>query len=272
MPAPHPTSGWYSPVKNRDGWWLPNEELIPKIAEKTDVMIKHILTVCKELKLNPLFQLWNEPAGKAGNIGNKPGGSSTSRYGEWTLTLHKLLFEVSKVLRANKIPVSKIISPALSCIGDANMQEVSKVLTWKPPTQYNWLNNCGMVPTHLLFKAGWATNPATRLSEVTRGFGLSMEYYKYFVKNLNLAKSKKVVITEFYVTPGSSGVQTIDNPKQLDPFRTIAFDLLAKEKITSYVYGISNEADVLGNFWLTYGGWGNWLKAKNTPIAPEVKV
>ena len=267
MPAPHPTSGWYKTVKNRDGWWLPNEELIPKIAEKTDVMIKRILVKCKELKIEPTWQLWNEPAGRAGNIGEKPGGSSTSKYGEWTLTLHKLLFEVSKVLRANKVPVSKIMSPAISCIGDKNIQEVSEVLTWKPPTEFNWVNNCGIMAYHLFFRAGWAQDPKTRLVEVTRGFGGSMDYFKYFVTNLRLPKSKKIVITEFYVTPGMCGVLTTANPEQLDPFRTIAFDLLAQEKITSFVYGIGNEDDMPGTYWLFYGGWGQWLKRKNAVIS-----
>jgi hypothetical protein len=272
MPAPHPTSGWYKTIKNRDGWWLPNEELIPKIAEKTDVLVKRVLAKCKEFKLVPTWQLWNEPAGKAfstvtgHNLGNKPGGSSTSKYGEWTLTLHKLLWEISKVLRNNKIPTSKIMSPAFSCIGDGNIQEVSEVLTWTPPSEYNWQKNCGVIAAHLFFRAGWAQDPKTRTTEVTNGFNASMNYFKYFVANLRLPRSKKIVITEFYVTPGMCGVLTTANPEQLDPFRTIAFDLLAKENITSFVYGIGDENDSPGTYWLAYGGWSQWLKRKNEVI------
>jgi hypothetical protein len=97
-----------------------------------------------------------------------------------------------------------------------------------------------------------------------------MDYFKFFTKSLGLPKSRKIMITEFYVTPGMCGIRTVGGPKvELDPYRDIAHNLLTLAGIPSFVYGILNENDLPGQNWLDYGGWGEWLSRKNEVLVGE---
>lgn len=256
-PCPHPKSGWYK--NDYNDWWLPKKELWPLIFEKLDILVKRIITKMGPSKIKPMFQLHNEPSGKCINppIGEKPGGSNATLMGEWHKDFHEFFYGIATVLKNNRIPNSSIVSPAISCIQEGNMQEISEWKSMTPPTKFNWLKYCGHKAYHLRFRAGWAKDPATRLSEVKRGFRFCVDYLDWSDKSKFTSKSQKIMLTEIYVTPGDCGCQLNDN---LDEFRKVAVDLINEKGWSYTVWGLGkNESDVPGNVWFTYGGWGNFI-------------
>ena len=195
-------------------------------------------------------------------MGEKPGGSTVTLFGEWHKDFHEFFYGIATVLKNNKVLNSGIISPAISCVQDGNMQEIAEWKSCVPPTEFNWSKYCGYRAYHMRFRAGWATDPATRLENVKGGFKFSRDYLDWSDKNKLSSSTQKVIITELYVTPADCGCQIGDN---LDPYRQVALDLINEKGWDFTVWGLGkDEADVPGNPWLTYGGWGDFIASKTT--------
>lgn len=255
-PTPYPASPWYSGTGFSD-WWLPSRSVWSDIMKCTDALIKHIQTLKSNRQV--MYQLMNEPAGRMINpyLNEKPGGSNATVFGEWTPAIHEFMFDLVGVLQANNVSKPLIVAPAISCVGENNKREATEWLSSLPPVEFDWLSACGVRAFHMRFSAGWATDPNTRLSEVTRGFTNCADYLAFCISQRPSLKDQSVMLTEMYVTPGDCGTFIGDN---LDPYRKIALDLVAKYRWTPVVWGLRPyEADVPGNPWLFYGGWGDYL-------------
>jgi hypothetical protein len=255
-PTPYPSSPWGS----GSDWWLPARPTWDKIRECNVALIKHV-----QSKLGsgyPVYwQLMNEPAGKMLNppLGEKPGGSNSTKFGQWTPDLHELLFRTATDLVDNNVTPDHIISPALSCVGENNKREAVEWLTFQPPAKFDWLKLCGNVAVHLRFSAAWAVDPATRLQQVTDGFENCTDYAQFCIDQVPVLQGKKIVLTEAYVTPADCGLAI---GADLNPYRLIAVGLVEKHNWQMIVWGLlPDEADAPGQPFLFYGGWGNWLRS-----------
>lgn len=269
-PCPYPDSLWYN--HDHHDWWLPRKDVWPKIFEKLDILVKRVNAKYSNSKIKPMFQISNEPTGKCINppLGEKPGGSNSTLMGEWHKDFHEFFYGIATVLKNNKVLNNNIISPAISCVQEGTMQEIAEWKSMTPPDQFNWMKYCGYRAYHVRFRAGWATDPKTRLGEVTRGFKFTMDYLDWSDKSkfpatpasslsVTGAAAQKIILTEFYVTPGDCGCQFSDD---LNPFRQIALNLINEKGWAATVWGLADEADVPGNIWLSYGGWGDFLNPK----------
>lgn len=258
QPSPYPSSPWYAGQTWTD-WWCPPRSSFESIFNCTAQLVDHIENQCKEKGLSPMYQLLNEPAGRLTNpfLAAKPGGSNRTEFGEWHPDLHELAFGIVQVLKGRGVDRDRIVAPAISCVGEGSKREATEWLSSVPPPQFNWSAECGYRAFHVRLSAGWATNPATRLSEVTRGFTWCAEYLAFCDKARPPGSSpQKVLITELYVTPGDCGLEIGDD---LDPYRTIALKLCRDKGWTPIVWGLlPGETDGPGNKWLTYGGWGDY--------------
>ena len=248
QPTPYPSSPWYkSPWKN---WFMPPREVWDKIVIMNTTIALHILSETKKVSSEtPLFQLWNEPQG------GKPGGSNSSKYGEWSPDLHELLFALVTDLRAHDIPKSQIIGPAASSFGESRRSETAEFLSMMPPKQFDWLSQCGFRACHIRFSAGGAGgNP----EKVKAGFQASLDWVNWVNSKLTWPAEQKVIVTEFYVTPGDVGVPIASD---MTKYHAIAFDLLRESDFSHVVaWGLRpNENDNATDPWSRFGGLGDSL-------------
>lgn len=249
QPCPATSSPWYArPWAN---WWLPKRDLWPEIVKMNTHVVLHIINESRKYRTpTPLFQIWNEPEG------GKPGGSTTSRFGEWVPELHELLFMLVKDLRANRLSKSQIVGPAVSSFGENRRSETAEFLSIIPPKRFDWLSECGYRAVHLRLSApGAAGNP----EKVRAGFKASLDWFTWVDSRLAWPKGQRVIVSEMYVTPGDAGVPIGAN---MSTFHEIAFDLI-KDMPFAYVaaWGLRpEEQDAPGNPYLQYGGMGDSLR------------
>lgn len=257
-PTPYPSSPWYANNAHSD-WWVPARSSWPQILKRTDSLITHIQERCKATKMVPMYQLLNEPAGRLTNppIGNKPGGSNRTEFGEWHPDLHEFMFGIVQVLKNRSVPRSSIVAPAISCVNEGTKRESTEWLSSVPPPQFDWLSECGYRAFNFRFSAGWATDPKTRLAEITKGFTWCANYLEWCNKQNPAKVDQRVLLTEVYVTPADCGTFIGDD---LNPYRKIVLDLCRAKKWKPIVWGLlPDEADVPGNPWFFFGGWGDFL-------------
>ena len=248
QPTPHPTSPWYP--SGWSDWFLPKREIWPGLVRLNTSMALHIISETKKVSsLVPLFQLWNEPQG------GKPGGSSKGKQGEWTPEIHELLFALVTDLRTNGVPKEQIVGPAISSFGEGRASEVAEFATMMPPSEFDWLAECGYRAVHIRMSTGGANGDLARvkagikatLADVTR---LSSKY--------PWPKDQKVMVTEFYVTPGDVGVPI---GTDMTPFHIITFDLLKASGFSHVMaWGLRpDEKDSATDPWSRFGGIGDSL-------------
>ena len=248
QPTPHPTSPWYrTPWSN---WYMPSREIWPKVVAMNTKIALHIMSETKKVSNDPpLFQLWNEPAG------GKPGGSNSSRYGEWSPDLHELLFDLVTDLRKNGIPKNQIIGPASSTFGETRRSETAEFLSMMPPRQFDWLSECGYRACHVRLSAGGAGGSEDR---VRAGFQASLDWVNWVNSKLKFPEGQQVIVTEFYITPGDVGVPI---GSDMTKYHAIGFDLL-KDSGFSHVVGWGlrpDENDKATDPWSRFGGLGDSL-------------
>ena len=248
QPTPYPTSLWYSTPWN--DWFMPRRDLWPDIVKMDTTIALHIVSETQKISsIAPIFQLWNEPEG------GKPGGSVTSVNGEWCPDLHELLFYLVKDLRANGIPKSQIIGPAISSFGESKRSETAEMMSAMPPPQFDWLSECGYRAYHIRLMAGWAHGD---LTQVAAGFKASLDWVNWLNGRMKWPADQKIMVTEFYVTPGDVGL-----PIGVDmyPYHKAAFEALKASNFTSVVgWGLRPvETDNPLDPFTVYGGLGTSL-------------
>lgn len=248
QPTPHPSSPWYQ-GKWKD-WFLPSREIWPGVVKMNTTIAQHIVAETKkDGGEEPLLQIWNEPEG------GKPGGSNSTKFGEWSDDLHELLYLLVKDLRAKGIPKSQLVGPAISSFGENRRAESAEFLSMMPPATFDWLSECGYRACHIRLSASWAKGD---VAEIRRGFQLSLDWAKWVDSKFHWPSGQQAIVTEFYVTPGDAGVPIGTN---MYPFHSIAFDLL---KASSFSYVVAwglrpDEANKAGDPWAHFGGIGDSL-------------
>jgi hypothetical protein len=248
QPTPHPTSLWYK--TNWSNWFMPSREIWPDVVKMDTKIALHIIAETAKLtKDKPLLQLWNEPEGK------KPGGSSTSKYGEWDPQLHELLYLLVKDLRAHDIPKSQIVGPAMSSFGEGKREETAEFLSMMPPSNFDWLSECGYRDCHIRLSASWAHG---NLDQIRAGFQASLDWVTWVTSKLKWPADQQVLVSEFYVTPGDVGMPI---GTDMYPFHAIAFDLLKASKFTHVMaWGLRpGESESTTDPWAHFGGMGDSL-------------
>ena len=245
-PCPVPNGAWYSTPW--PDWWLPSRDIWPGITKMNTDIVTHIQLYDRRYGTAlPLFQLWNEPEG------GKPGGSITSKYGEWSPDLHELLYNLVMDMRAHNIPRTQIVGPAISSFGEDGKSQAAEFASMMPPKTFDWLSECGFRDCHLRLQAPFSYgDPAL----VKKGFQASLDWYKWIDSQYPWPAGQQTIVSELYVTPGDCGV-AFDAP--MYTYHAIALDLL-KTSTFKYatVWGLRpGEADVAGNPYLTYGGFGD---------------
>ena len=258
MPTPYPYSPWYANGWN--DWWLPSRLVWNDAIKANTAMALHIRQTWiddsmslyhKVSKSNqPLFQIWNEP--EAG----KPGGSITSVYGEWTDTLHEYLYLMTTDLIVNKIPKTQIVGPAISCLGENGIAVSAELLSCKPPVQFDWLSLCGYRAYHLRFDAPGANGD---VNLVKQGFIKYINYLLWIDSKLGFPADQKLIMTEYYITPGNCGVPI---GTDMYPYHVAAFEALKQSGFKHTVaWGLRDgEADDPNNPYAYYGGVGKSLQ------------
>jgi hypothetical protein len=251
--APHPTSLWYVGKPNSD-WWNPPSWTFPQIKADTSAMVAHINQKCTEAGILPYYQLLNEPAGRNTNPyeNEKPGGSNQTAFGEWAPNLTGLMQAEIDALHDNGVGAYRIVYPSVSCIGER--REAIELKTSITPI----LAQCGWVDIHFRWSAGWAVDPATRLAEVTRGFGLNADYLQTIIDHTPEYRGKRIMISEMYVTPGDCGANIGDD---LNPYREVAVGLCKKHGWLPICWGLTPEGDNPGDKWNTFSGWLDYFKS-----------
>ena len=245
QPCPFPTSPWYATPW--PDWWLPKRELWPAIVTMNTKIVKHVRSeTAKYRSSQPLFQIWNEPQG------GKPGGSILSKYGEWVSDIHELLYLLVTDLRVNNIPRSQIVGPAISSFGENRQSESAEFASMMPPPEYDWLSQCGYRACHIRFSATWANG---ELSQIRRGFQGNLDWVNWINTKYAFPFDQKVIITEFYVTPGDCGVPI---GSDMYPYHAAAFDLLKNSQFSHVVaWGLRpGEAGHPTDPFAQYGGLG----------------
>lgn len=249
QPCPYTSSPWYT--KPWSNWWLPKRELWPDIVRMNTHVVLHIINESRKYRSpSPMFQIWNEPEG------GKPGGSTTSKYGEWVPELHELLFLLVKDLRANRIFKSQIVGPAASSFGENRRSETAEFLSIIPPKKFDWLSECGYRAFHIRLSAPGAGGNAEK---VRAGFKASLDWFRWVDSRLTWPKGQRMLVSELYITPGDVGVPIGAN---MGTFHEIAFDLM-KDMPFDFVaaWGLRpSEQDAPGNPYLQYGGVGESLR------------
>jgi hypothetical protein len=248
QPCPFPTSPWYQ--SGWKDWWMPSRELWPKIVKMNTTIVQHIISETAKVSTEkPLFQLWNEP--EAG----KPGGSANTKFGEWAPELHELLFALVTDLRAKEVPKEQIIGPAISSFGEGRRSETAEFLSMMPPSEFDWLSECGYRACHVRLSANWAKG---NLAEIKRGFQASLDWVNWVNSKFKWPADQQVILTEFYVTPGDCGVPV---GSDMFPFHQIAFDLLKASSFSHVVgWGLRpDEKDSATDPWARFGGLGDSL-------------
>ncbi len=248
QPTPHPTSPWYS--SGWSDWFMPKRQIWPGLVRMDTAITLHIISETKKVSsLVPLFQLWNEPQG------GKPGGSSKGKKGEWSPEIHELLFALVTDLRANGVPKAQIIGPAVSSFGEGRASEVTEFETMMPPSEFDWLAECGYRAVHIRLSTGGAAgNPA----RVKGGFKATLAVVTRVNGQYPWPKDQKVIVTEFYITPGDVGVPI---GTDMSPFHEIAFDLLKASGFSHVLaWGLRpDEKDSPTDPWSQFGGIGDSL-------------
>ena len=248
QPSPHPSSPWYQTTWTDP--WLPKRELWPAVVTMNTNVVQHIISESKKyLGYPPLFQIWNEPQG------GKPGGSTTSKFGEWVPDMHELFYLLVSDLRSKGIPKSQLVAPAMSGFGEGTRGEAAEFASMMPPPEFDWLSECGFRACHIRFSATWANGNTTYIRQ---GFQNNIDWVFWLMSRQKWPVGQKVLVTEFYVTPGDCGV-----PMGTDmyPYHAIAFDIL-KASLFSHVlaWGLRpGETDNPNDPWSQYGGLGQSL-------------
>jgi hypothetical protein len=245
QPCPVPSSPWYRTTW-RD-WWMPSRSIWNDIVKMNTKIALHIIVATPNE--TPFFQLWNEPQG------GKPGGSNSTKYGEWSNDLHELLYLLVKDLRSHGIAKTQLVGPAASSFGEGRRSETAEFLSMMPPTQFDWLSECGFRDCHIRLSAGGAGGNVDR---VKAGFHASIDWVVWVNSKLRWPEGQKMMVTEFYVTPGDVGVPI---GTDMTRFHAIAFDLL---KASSFNYVVAwglrpDENDSATDPWAHFGGMGDSL-------------
>lgn len=248
QPSPYPTSPWYSTPWTDP--WLPRRDLWPAIVTMNTKVVLHIIEESRKYsKTTPLFQIWNEPQG------GKPGGSTTSKFGEWVPDMHELFYLLVNDLRAKGIAKTQLVAPALSSFGEGNRSEAAEFASMMPPPEWDWLSQCGFRACHIRFSANWAKG---NVINIRQGFQDNLNWVNWLTGRYKWPVDQKVIVTEFYVTPGDCGVP-IGTP--MYPFHAIAFDLLNSSSYSHVMgYGL-RPYESLNSFdpWAQFGGLGDSL-------------
>ncbi len=248
QPCPYPSSPWYA--NGWSDWWLPRRDLWPSIVTLNTQIVQHIISETSKYRSpRPLFQLWNEPQG------GKPGGSITSRFGEWVPEIHELLFMLVSDLRSKGIPKIQIIGPGISSFGENQRTEAAEFASMIPPPEFDWLSQCGYRAYHIRFSAVWANG---NLANVRQGFQNGLDWVNWIGTRYKWPVDQNVIVTEFYVTPGDCGVPL---GTDMYPYHAIAFDLLKASTFTHVIgWGLRpNEAGNPGDPFAFFGGLGSSL-------------
>jgi hypothetical protein len=245
QPTPYPSSPWYSEIW--PDWYLPKRDLWPAIVRMNTKIAQHIYSETNKYESHqPLIQIWNEPQG------GKPGGSITSKFGEWAQELHELLFLLVNDLGAKGIPRYLTIGPAVSSFGENQRTEAAEFASMMPPPEFDWLSKCGYRAYHIRFSASWAQGD---LVNVRAGFQNGLDWVQWINSRYKWPADQTVIVTEFYVTPGDCGVPI---GTDMYPYHAIAFDLL-KVSSFSHVLGWGLRPGEFGNLndpWSQFGGLG----------------
>ncbi len=253
QPTPHPTSPWYKTPWN--DWFMPRRDIWPAVVTMNTKIAQHILAETKKYSaVEPLLQIWNEPEG------SKPGGSNRSKFGEWAPELHELLYVLVKDLRAKGISKSQIIGPAVSSFGENRRSETAEFLSMMPPDEFDWLSECGYRACHIRLSASWAKGD---LSKIRAGFQSSLDWVTWVNSKFKWPTDQKVIVTEFYVTPGDAGVPV---GTDMYSFHEIAFELLKASSFSHVVaWGLRpDEKDSATDPWAHFGGIGDsFVKWRN---------
>ena len=248
QPTPYPTSPWYK--TSWSNWFMPSREVWPDVVKLDTTIALHIISeTAKVSKEKPLLQLWNEPEGK------KPGGSSTSKYGEWDPQLHELLYLLVKDLRANGILKSQIVGPAMSSFGESKKAESAEFLSMMPPSNFDWLSECGYRDCHIRLSASWAHG---NLDQIRGGFQANLDWVTWVNSRLKWPDEQKVLVSEFYITPGDVGMPI---GTDMYPFHAIAFDALKASSFSHVMaWGLRpGESERKTDPWAQFGGVGDSL-------------
>ena len=248
QPTPHPSSPWYS--SGWADWFLPKREIWPGLVRLNTAMALHIIEESKKVSApTPLFQLWNEPQG------GKPGGSSQGKKGEWSPSIHELLFKLVKDLRAKGVSKDQIVGPAISSFGEGKASESAEFSTMMPPSEFNWLAECGYRAVHIRMSTGVGNGD---LARVKAGMKATIAGVTRNNSEYSWPKDQKVMVTEFYVTPGDVGVPI---GRDMTPYHVIAFDLLKASGFSHVMaWGLRpDEKDSATDPWSRFGGLGNSL-------------
>ena len=248
QPTPHPSSPWYKTPWS--DWFMPRRDIWPDVVKMNTTMALHIISETKKVSsITPLFQIWNEPEG------GKPGGSNKNKFGEWAPELHELLYALVTDLRSHNVPKSQIIGPAISSFGENKRAETAEFLSMMPPSDFDWLSECGYRACHVRLSASWAKG---NLEQIKAGFQSSLDWVTWVNSKFKWPEGQMMILTEFYVTPGDAGVAI---GSDMFPFHTIAFDLLKASGFSHVVaWGLRpDEADAPNNVWARFGGVGDSL-------------
>ncbi len=247
-PCPAPNSPWYPMVW--PDWWLPSRSIWTSVVSMNSTVVQHI--VAETSKSNgsaPLFQLWNEPQG------GKPGGSITSKFGEWAPSLHELLYRMVMDMRSKGIPKSQIVGPAVSSFGESGRTQAAEFASMMPPPNFDWLSECGYRDCHLRLSAAGSRGDVTK---VQAGFKASLDWYLWLDSRYTWPVGQQTIVSELYVTPGDCEVPI---GTDMYPYHAIALNLLKASNFRyAALWGLRpGEADDPTNPWLVYGGFGDSL-------------
>lgn len=242
--------------------WVPPVASIPDKMRIMDMIVKRILEKSKALRLTPIFQLLNEPAGRCVNppLSPKPGGSEVTTNGEWHPDLYVLMSAELDTLNANGIKAERIVSPAISCIFENNTRALVEMACY---SKCDW-NRIGIAAFNTGGSASWATDPNTRLQMCKSGFEHNAKTVQYVMDGLPMIKNKKKIVTEFYGTPAGFGYLKLDPDGSFNVDVTAICDIEVKAFQPIFdnivVWGVrKGENDVPNNPWLYYGVWFDWM-------------
>ncbi|MBS1702928.1 MAG: hypothetical protein JST12_14785 [Armatimonadetes bacterium] len=258
--CPHPSSLWHA----GPDWWMPDASVWPKLIDVEKEYVQHVEDALRSSGCSPpTWEIWNEGDGLALNppMPVKPGGSSSTQFGEWDPRLHKLLKLETTMLRSIGIPTSRIATPALSAFRES--REAPALLSAIPPKDSDWLSDCGVVQIHALFTASYATT----FDQAKAGFSSCLDRIDFLVSHMPGYAGKSVLASEVYVTPYGCGRLPID--ADLTAYRRLAVDLMRSKRWRICVWGLLPDPPSVTDPGSRYGPWGPSIMSIENRVVKE---